>query len=311
MVGDNGSGKTTLLEAIASAFSRYAGGNPTQPLSLVGRRKSQLAITLDIVLDEKDRLSEEPIWDGHGEFPKGIQLLHRYGESQLQKPVLLKAGKRNTSVFVDRCRQRSPVVYLDSQRFLPSVNVSSISKPVEYAKTGGSAIDMTMEFNHNLRRFGRIKQWLLDKHYEWTQKQVQQRRFVEERFLEEFWKKIEVFLIGKRFVDCRDHNVWFAIDGDEYEVSIDELSAGEQVLFILFFEIWGRGSDHDIVLIDELEAHLHPSWQARVLPALRQAFPTCQFIVTTHEPLIVDTVEPWEAFKLPAGRRLGNRPPSA
>jgi predicted ATP-binding protein involved in virulence len=46
-----------------------------------------------------------------------------------------------------------------------------------------------------------------------------------------------------------------------------------------------------IVLIDEIEQHLHPGWQQRILPALREAFPRVQFIVTTHSPEVLSTVE--------------------
>ncbi|MEI9850093.1 MAG: AAA family ATPase [Sphingomonas sp.] len=40
-----------------------------------------------------------------------------------------------------------------------------------------------------------------------------------------------------------------------------------------------------VVLIDEIETHLHPRWKMRVMGALRQALPKVQFIVTTHDPL--------------------------
>jgi predicted ATP-binding protein involved in virulence len=46
-----------------------------------------------------------------------------------------------------------------------------------------------------------------------------------------------------------------------------------------------------IVLIDEVDQHLHPGWQQRILPALRAAFPRVQFIVTTHSPEVLSTVE--------------------
>lgn len=42
-----------------------------------------------------------------------------------------------------------------------------------------------------------------------------------------------------------------------------------------------------VVLIDEMEQHLHPSWQRQILSLLRQQFPAVQFIVTTHSPLCV------------------------
>ena len=47
-----------------------------------------------------------------------------------------------------------------------------------------------------------------------------------------------------------------------------------------------------IVLIDEVELHLHPSWQQRVLTDLLRTFPNTQFIVSTHSPQVLTTVKP-------------------
>ncbi len=46
------------------------------------------------------------------------------------------------------------------------------------------------------------------------------------------------------------------------------------------------------MLIDEVDMHLHPSWQQTVLYDLRKAFPLVQFIVTTHSPQVLTTVPP-------------------
>lgn len=46
-----------------------------------------------------------------------------------------------------------------------------------------------------------------------------------------------------------------------------------------------------IVLIDEIDLHLHPKWQRQIVPALRQTFPRVQFIITTHSPQVISTVE--------------------
>ncbi|WP_455135971.1 AAA family ATPase [Thermophilibacter sp.] len=45
-----------------------------------------------------------------------------------------------------------------------------------------------------------------------------------------------------------------------------------------------------VVLIDEVDLHLHPRWQARVLGDLQSIFPQVQFIVTTHAPLVISSV---------------------
>ena len=46
-----------------------------------------------------------------------------------------------------------------------------------------------------------------------------------------------------------------------------------------------------IVLIDEIDLHLHPAWQRRVVTSLQDTFPNCQFIVSTHSPQVVSHVK--------------------
>jgi len=48
-----------------------------------------------------------------------------------------------------------------------------------------------------------------------------------------------------------------------------------------------------IVLIDEIDLHLHPAWQMKILPLLADALPNIQFFVTTHSPLVVGSIE-WQ-----------------
>lgn len=79
---------------------------------------------------------------------------------------------------------------------------------------------------------------------------------------------------------------------------LSQLSDGEQRLFSLFADIarqlslrTGRISDFTrtpaIVLIDEIDVHLHPKWQSMIVTALQELFPACQFIATTHSPFAV------------------------
>jgi predicted ATP-binding protein involved in virulence len=82
---------------------------------------------------------------------------------------------------------------------------------------------------------------------------------------------------------------------------IDQLSDGEKLLLALTADLARRlamtyASHSDplqgeaIVLIDEIELHLHPDWQRRVLTSLRTTFPNCQLIVTTHSPQVLSEV---------------------
>lgn len=49
-----------------------------------------------------------------------------------------------------------------------------------------------------------------------------------------------------------------------------------------------------IVLIDEIEQHLHPKWQKTIIRSLREEFPKVQFIATTHSPLVASTIGSFE-----------------
>ncbi len=83
--------------------------------------------------------------------------------------------------------------------------------------------------------------------------------------------------------------------------ALDQLSDGERTLLAMVADIARRlaianpGVDdvlgcETVVLIDEIELHLHPSWQRTVLAALRRTFPRCQFVVTTHSPQVLSEV---------------------
>ncbi|WP_394201582.1 AAA family ATPase [Shewanella waksmanii] len=70
-------------------------------------------------------------------------------------------------------------------------------------------------------------------------------------------------------------------------------SSGEQCLFLLFLGIISSIDDNSLILIDEPEISLHPSWQQRFVEILNkslQAYSGCHFIIATHSPLIVSDI---------------------
>ncbi|MBN3869570.1 AAA family ATPase [Nostoc sp. JL33] len=87
------------------------------------------------------------------------------------------------------------------------------------------------------------------------------------------------------------------------ELIVNQLSDGEKCLLAMVGDLARRlaianpslpdplqGSG--VVLIDEIELHLHPKWQREIIPALTRTFPNCQFIVTTHSPQVLSQVKP-------------------
>ena len=91
-----------------------------------------------------------------------------------------------------------------------------------------------------------------------------------------------------------------AVVKQQQQLPVESLSHGEKSVLILTIEIARRLflanqtanalAGNGIVLIDEIELHLHPSWQREILPALRSTFPGIQFIVTTHSPQTLSTL---------------------
>lgn len=77
-----------------------------------------------------------------------------------------------------------------------------------------------------------------------------------------------------------------------------------------FYGQFAPEESNGIVLIDEIEQHLHPGWQQRILPALRDAFPEIQFIVTTHSPEVLSTVNSQQIRILQDGKCFA-APPGA
>ena len=63
-----------------------------------------------------------------------------------------------------------------------------------------------------------------------------------------------------------------------------------------------------ILLIDEIEMHLHPHWQQTVIPSLRKVFPNTQLIVTTHSPQVLTTVRS-KNISILRGQKIFSPPP--
>jgi len=61
-----------------------------------------------------------------------------------------------------------------------------------------------------------------------------------------------------------------------------------------------------LVLVDELDLHLHPTWQVGFIPALKQTFPRLQFVVTTHSPMLLAGLEADEVIVLEEDSKTGN-----
>lgn len=103
---------------------------------------------------------------------------------------------------------------------------------------------------------------------------------------------------------------------DNQKINFDGLSDGEKCYITLILDIARRlaiNSVDDsaplmgkqIVLIDEVDLHLHPSWQLHVIGNLERKFPNCQFFITSHSSLVLSGLkESGQLIVLRDGRRM-------
>ncbi|RYE55079.1 MAG: ATP-binding protein [Sphingobacteriales bacterium] len=96
----------------------------------------------------------------------------------------------------------------------------------------------------------------------------------------------------------RKPRLHMSIDKDGRVLNVLQLSQGEKSLMALVGDIARRLAmmnpglknplhGEGIVLIDEVDMHLHPTWQRNIIERLTTTFPKCQFILTTHSPLVI------------------------
>lgn len=98
------------------------------------------------------------------------------------------------------------------------------------------------------------------------------------------------------------------------EIPFDKLSTGFVSIVKIFQEIiagYGGWSNLDdlskvsgIVFIDEIEPHLHISWQTKIIKILREFFPNTTFYISTHSPLVLAGLKSGEAYELVQNQQL-------
>ncbi len=124
-----------------------------------------------------------------------------------------------------------------------------------------------------------------------------------DRFFQQLQQAIQTFLPEIRNLALSDGRPpRFSVTKGGQTLFLEQLSDGERGVLALVFDLTRRlaianpDSDNPIadgvalVLIDEIELHLHPKWQRDVLQRLRDIFKECQFVVTTHSPLVLGEV---------------------
>lgn len=114
-------------------------------------------------------------------------------------------------------------------------------------------------------------------------------------------RAVEEAVEGFSELKVRRHPKGFVVKKNGQELRFDTLSDGEQSYISLIADIARKLAmtnptlanplqREGVIVVDEIDLHLHPQWQRDVLPMLKRTFPNCQFLVSTHSPFVLANV---------------------
>jgi len=126
--------------------------------------------------------------------------------------------------------------------------------------------------------------------------------FQPDRQLEAVRRSILAFLPDFTHISVKRNPLRMEVAKGLETLLVDQLSDGEKCLFAMIGDLGRRLAianptlsdplkGEGIVLIDEVDLHLHPAWQRMVIPKLTQTFPNSQFVVSTHSPQVLGEVD--------------------
>lgn len=159
----------------------------------------------------------------------------------------------------------------------------------------------------NLNMDSNIEEWIVQRALSSNPYQSKEdNREVEIKTLLSLLNKVD-HRIDKDFLEISgDNRVFLKIENQKREIS--ELSSGfTSILKIIQSIIAGYSyftnelqiaNVPGIILIDEIESHLHNKWQVNIIPLLKELFPKTIFFITTHSPIVISQLKSGEAYRL-------------
>lgn len=312
--GDNGSGKSTLLKAISVALTGKEIARALEPSfdGWIRGDSHEASISVEVVrVNEDDSLTQQgkpPV----GPFPARLAL---------------RNGSRKTSIEVEPPAGR-PANYQTPQRTLwaPEAHGWFSCGYGPFRRVFGASPEATRQMvSPTTERFvtmfqeaaslAEVDQWLRNLHH----------KKLEGRDAETHQLDLVLKILGDELmpnqmtVDRIDSDGLWLKDRTGLSLAWREMSDGYRAALALLADILRHlikefgveglvEADADgrlavkrsgVVLIDEIDAHLHPEWQRVIGFWLKRHFPRMQFLVTSHSPLICQAADPNGIFVLP------------
>lgn len=312
--GDNGSGKSTLLKAIAIALVGKDAARALQPSFHRWIRDGvdeEASILIDIQPSEDDGVS------GGGRaptssFPAKLVLKNGGKETTVESMIPPKRDRKyvlpTRSVWSNEARGWFSCGYGPFRRVF---GASPEATRQMVAPTTERYVTMFQE----AASLAEVDQWLRNlrhKELENRQSEADQLALLLEILRDDLMpNEITVDRVDSDGLWLKDRNgvqlAWSEMS-DGYRAALALLTDILRHLFNAFgiHDLPERGEDgklrikhSGVVLIDEIDAHLHPAWQREIGFWLKRHFPKIQFLVTTHSPIICQAADPNGLFVLP------------
>ncbi|HHQ4663795.1 TPA: AAA family ATPase [Aeromonas veronii] len=323
IVAENGAGKTAILDAIALGFGRYL----TKLPGVAGRAMKATDLRVNSLEKQAPfmmlgwQVEAEGIdihWSSGRKRDSSISVAQIQSMLEQEYQELLKKGAKDLDAFALNIVKREAE---GEPAFLPLVAYYGTNRAIR------DEVQRRRGFKQKFSRFDALVGTLepdssFRSAFEWfnamedlERREQQTKRDFDYRMPELQWvrKAIEQMLNGG-LVEPRTlvRPLRFVIDkvnedGSRQTLRISQLSDGYKIVLGLVMDLARRMVEANpttqtkpgissplelpaIVLIDEIDLHLHPKWQQQVLGDLIRTFPNTQFIVTTHSPQVISTV---------------------
>lgn len=304
IVGKNGTGKTTLFRAMAHALTGRA--TPSDDITLVfdetatGDKREPTRVILSAYAASDG-------YKGLRRSPKSLATLHYAGTSHLTSRKELEAFREADlgCVIAEAFVGHDPRKKMAADRLLPLVGYAPIPYLLidlkglssYYAALEKAPLDRHVDRTDRkqrdefLARARRLAELASDKkRWPTTEERWLSLPAWKERFPDQVEWLLETLRMMNRLSARARHPLPFRIGFKRTDTVIptEEFSTGERAMLYRFFSLMELMRDQALVLIDEPEVHLHPSWIQQFIPALIDAFSPyhAHLVLASHSPLI-------------------------
>lgn len=306
IVGINGVGKTTVLETLRISMSHILKEIKSPIITKEYFKKSDININTDQLHVNTSFTIDEHNYDFiYAKSAKDFTIISIEQKKRTNESV---ANVRDEGITLEdiidfkpavKRSQKNPLLglFFSTRR---SLMVNQTSKAVKsglpYAAAYVDALSENRAFNVKMfAEWFKVRKELA----ETTPEQIKVIKLIEQTIYTFLPRFSNLDLIE----DEISKELTFCITKSKKVLNFNQLSDGERGILALVFDIARRliiaNMHHDnplegeaVILIDELDLHLHPKWQRTIVSDLTRTFPNCQFIATTHSPQIISSVYP-------------------